>query len=140
MENNERVSIILLSMVLFTWFTTLLKLPMNQKPASPRYAYDGLSDDKRRRQQNDDELPNNEERLRDNEWNALYDVTPPNDDGHAEACNGPAAEGSADADGPRAPMPLQERITSRPAKVPFNCVNRSAKLYWGFLGGYRAII
>lgn len=62
MENNERVSIILLSMVLFTWFTTLLKLPMNQKPASPRYAYDGLSDDKRRRQQNDD--------------------------GHAEACNG----------------------------------------------------
>ena len=76
MENNERVSIILLSMVLFTWFTTLLKLPMNQKPASPRYAYDGLSDDKRRRQQNDDELPNNEERLRDNEWNALYDVTP----------------------------------------------------------------
>jgi len=58
MENNERVSIILLSMVLFTWFTTLLKLPMNQKPASPRYAYDGLSDDKRRRQQNDDELPN----------------------------------------------------------------------------------
>jgi len=114
MENNERVSIILLSMVLFTWFTTLLKLPMNQKPASPRYAYDGLSDDKRRRQQNDD--------------------------GHAEACNGPAAEGSADADRPRAPMPLQERITSRPAKVPFNCVNRSAKLYWGFLGGYRAII
>ena len=37
MGNNERVSIIFLSMVLFTSFTTLLKLPMDQKPGSPRY-------------------------------------------------------------------------------------------------------
>jgi hypothetical protein len=52
---------------------------------NPDYAYDGLSDDKRRRQQDDDELPNNEERLRDSEWNALYDVTPPNDDARYNA-------------------------------------------------------